>query len=59
MPSQTPSTTSTPTKPSPSPTARRAVSRSVRNTSTASGSTISGVVAFQMPASIDSTRCSP
>ena len=38
---------------------RAAVSRSVRKTSTASGSTISGVVAFQMPASIDETRCSP
>lgn len=58
-PSQTPSTTSTPVKPSPSPTALREVNRSVRNTSTAIGSTINGVAAFQIPASIDSTRCSP
>ena len=41
------------------PAARRQVIRSVRNTSTASGSATSGVAAFQMPASTDETRCSP
>jgi hypothetical protein len=41
------------------PTTRREVNRSVRKTSTAIGSTTSGVVEFQMPASVEEIRCSP
>ncbi len=58
-PCQTPSTTSTPANPSRMPSTRRAESRSVRKINTATGSATSGVVAFQMPASTEETRCSP
>jgi hypothetical protein len=41
------------------PTTLRVVIRSVPNTRAAIGSTISGVVAFQMPARTEETRSSP
>ena len=58
-PCQTPRITRAPVKPRTSPATRRPVNRSVRNTSTAIGSTNSGVIEFQIPASSDETRCSP
>ena len=48
-----------PTRPRASPTTRRELSFSVRNTSTAIGKTINGVVAFQSPASNEDTWVSP
>jgi len=38
---------------------RRTVIRSIRSTKAAIGSTNSGVVAFQIPASTEGIRCSP
>src|SRR5437763_7945919 len=58
-PRHTPSTVRTPRKPNRIPAVRRTVISSVRNTSAATGSAISGVVAFQIPARTEATRCSP
>jgi hypothetical protein len=56
---QAPSTTIMPRKPISRPSTRCRVNFSVRNASTAMGSTTSGVIPFQMPASNEGMRCSP
>jgi hypothetical protein len=56
---QAPRTTSIPTNPISRPKPRCAENFSVRKISTAIGSTINGVMPFQMPASSDGMRCSP
>ena len=51
--------TRAPANPRANPTNRRTVIFSVRNTSTAMGSTTRGVIEFQIPARTEETRCSP
>ncbi len=52
-PCQTPSTVSTPAKPMPTPANRRRVGRSSESATTDSSMLNSGVVALQMPASVE------